>query len=269
MNINWRVVREAWSGETLYCSNTFEENNNPRINRNVGRCEYGPVGWRSHIPKFKNKVTFSCHLTAPPYFLFTFSFSPDWSHETHLSVFLWNQLELLYGLCSTKACSACLTFHLEKCLGQLKVLTGISVCSLCERSSVITTVVYVPVNTATVAVISVLFDQLLLMTLQQATEWRRLWVATCLFLLHICMKDFCIAVAFLEIISVYFPVQKHLRPLGKQNLQNRRSFTMWILAGFFHVCFVSSVSFYVANERHLNWCKLEAWKVFMIGSSIK
>lgn len=108
---------------------------------------------------------------------------------------------------------------------------------------VITTVVYVPVNTATVAFISVLFDQLLLMTLKQATEWRRLWVATCLFFLHICMKDFCTAVAFLEIISVYFPVQKHLRPLGKQNLQNRRSFTMWILAGFFHVCFVSSVSF--------------------------
>lgn len=128
--------------------------------------------------------------------------------------------------------------------------------------------VYVPVNTATVAVISVLFDQLLLMTLQQAT------VTSCMsgympVLLHICMKDFCTAVAFLEIISVYFPVQKHLRPLGKQNLQNRRSFTMWILAGFFHVCFVSSVSFYVANERHLNWCKLEAWKVFMIGSSIK
>lgn len=172
MNINWRVVREAWSGETLYCSNTFEENNNPRINGNVGRWEYGPVGWRSHIPKFKNKVTFSCHLTAPPPLFFVFSFTPDWSHET-LSVFLWNQLELLYGLCSTKACSACLTFHLEKCLGQLKVLTGISVCSLCEVP-VITTVVYVPVNTATVAFIAVLFDQLLLMTLQQATEWRRL-----------------------------------------------------------------------------------------------
>lgn len=68
------------------------------------------------------------------------------------------------------------------------------------------------------------------------------WLHACFFL-HICMKDFCTAVAFLEIISVYFPVQKHLRPLGKQNLQNRRSFTMWILAGFFHVCFVSSVSF--------------------------
>lgn len=147
--------------------------------------------------------------------------------------------------------SFCTVYALQKLVVHVSLFTWKSV-SVNWRSwqgyqsvwevPVITTVVYVPVNTATVAFIAVLFDQLLLMTLQQATEWRRL-VATCLFFLHICMKDFCTAVAFLEIISVYFPVQKHLRPLGKQNLQNRRSFTMWILAGFFHVCFVSSVSF--------------------------